>query len=139
MKNKGRYGEFGGYYVPETLMPALEEMEAAFECCRKDEKFNGELNDLLQNYAGRPTALYRSAALSDEVGANVYLKREDLMHGGAHKLNNGLGQGLLAKYMGKKKIIAETGAGQHGLATATIGAMMGRSAPRAAATAVETT
>lgn len=106
-------------------MPALEEMEEAFERCRDDEGFNAELADLLEHYGGRPTALYRSGALSDEVGANVYLKREDLMHGGAHKLNNGLGQGLLAKYMGKKKIIAETGAGQHGLATATIGAMMG--------------
>lgn len=124
MKNKGRYGEFGGYYVPITLMPALEEMEAAFERYRDDEKFNTELTNLLQDYGGRPTALYRSPALSDEVGANVYLKREDLMHGGAHKLNNGLGQGLLAKYMGKKKLIAETGAGQHGLAVATIGAMM---------------
>jgi len=125
MKNKGRYGEFGGYYVPEVLMPALEEMEAAFERFHGDESFCGDLERLLHDYAGRPTALYRSPALSERVGADVYLKREDLVHGGAHKLNNTLGQGLLAQYMGKKKLIAETGAGQHGLATATIGAMMG--------------
>lgn len=125
MKSKGRYGEYGGYYVPEVLMPALEEMEAAFERYREDAGFCRELGELLADYAGRPTPLYRSGALSERVGAQVYLKREDLMHGGAHKLNNTLGQGLLAKYMGKKKLIAETGAGQHGLATATIGAKMG--------------
>jgi tryptophan synthase beta chain len=125
MKNKGRYGDYGGYYVPEVLMPALEEMEAAFERYREDAGFCRELGELLADYAGRPTPLYRSGALSERVGAEVYLKREDLMHGGAHKLNNTLGQGLLAKYMGKKKLIAETGAGQHGLATATIGAKMG--------------
>jgi len=125
MKSKGRYGQYGGYYVPEVLMPALEEMEAAFEQYRNDEQFNNELGVLLADYAGRPTALYRSPALSGRVGAEIYLKREDLLHGGAHKLNNTLGQGLLAKYMGKKKLIAETGAGQHGLATATIGAMLG--------------
>ena len=125
MQNNGRYGQFGGYYVPEVLMPALEEMEQAFERYRADEAFVAELNVLLKDYAGRPTALYRSGALSERVGAQVYLKREDLMHGGAHKLNNTLGQGLLAKYMGKKKFIAETGAGQHGLATATVGALMG--------------
>jgi len=124
MKNKGRYGRFGGYYVPEVLVPALEEMELAFERYRADEAFCAELSLLLRDYAGRPTPLYHSPALSDRVGAKVYLKREDLLHGGAHKLNNTLGQGLLAKYMGKKKIIAETGAGQHGLATATVGAMM---------------
>ncbi|MCF7958952.1 MAG: pyridoxal-phosphate dependent enzyme, partial [Phycisphaerae bacterium] len=125
MKNEGRYGQFGGYYVPEVLMPALEEMEAAFEKYRNDPTFCAELKVLLEDYAGRPTSLYESPALSARVGARVFLKREDLMHGGAHKLNNTLGQGLLAKYMGKKKLIAETGAGQHGLATATIGAMMG--------------
>ena len=124
MKNKGRYGQFGGYYVPEVLVPALEEMEAAFERCCADEGVCNELSALLRDYAGRPTPLYRSCALSRLVGANVYLKREDLVHGGAHKLNNTLGQGLLARYMGKKKLIAETGAGQHGLATATVGAMM---------------
>lgn len=106
-------------------MPVLEELEQAFHCYRDDERFCRELDQLERDYAGRPTALYRSPALSDTVGAEVYLKREDLMHGGAHKLNNGLGQGLLARYMGKEKLIAETGAGQHGLATATIGAMLG--------------
>jgi len=125
MKNKGRYGQFGGYYVPEVLIPALEEMDEAFERFRDDEGFCAELERLLTDYAGRPTPLYHSQALSEKVGAQVYLKREDLLHGGAHKLNNTLGQGLLAHYMGKKKLIAETGAGQHGLATATIGAMMG--------------
>ena len=125
MKNKGRFGQFGGYYVPVVLIPVLEEMEAAFDKYHVDEKFCFELDKLLSDYAGRPTALYHSPALSERVGAQVYLKREDLLHGGAHKLNNTLGQGLLAHYMGKKKLIAETGAGQHGLATATIGAMMG--------------
>ena len=125
MKKDGRYGQFGGYYVPEVLMPALEDIEAAIERYRGDELFCADLATLQRDYGGRPTALYHSAALSERVGAQVYLKREDLMHGGAHKLNNTLGQGLLAKYMGKKKIIAETGAGQHGLATATIGALMG--------------
>ncbi len=125
MKNPGRYGQFGGYYVPEVLMPALEEIEQAFYRWQFDEQFNRELFELLTDYAGRPTPLYLSPSLSRRVGAQVYLKREDLMHGGAHKLNNTLGQGLLAKYMGKKKLIAETGAGQHGLATATIGAKMG--------------
>jgi len=125
MKHRGRFGDFGGYYVPEVLIPVLEELEEAFDRFKDDEQFTSELGALSRDYAGRPTPLYRSPALSDTVGCHVYLKREDLMHGGAHKLNNGLGQGLLAKYMGKKKLIAETGAGQHGLATATIGAMMG--------------
>jgi len=125
MKHKGRFGEFGGFYVPEVLIPVLEELEAAFDQYREDPAFNAELQTLSRDYAGRPTPLYLSPALSDAVGCRVYLKREDLMHGGAHKLNNGLGQGLLAKYMSKTKLIAETGAGQHGLATATIGAMMG--------------
>jgi tryptophan synthase beta chain len=125
MKESGRYGEFGGYYVPEVLMPALEEMESAYLKYRDDEKFKRELEQLLTDYSGRPTPLYYSGALSERVGAQVYLKREDLLHGGAHKMNNTLGQGLLAKYMGKQKIIAETGAGQHGLATATVGALFG--------------
>jgi len=125
MKKDGRYGQFGGYYVPEVLMPALEDIEAAFERYRTDETFCAELQLLYRDYGGRPTPLYHSVVLSERVGVQVYLKREDLMYGGAHKLNNTLGQGLLAKYMGKKKIIAETGAGQHGLATATIGALMG--------------
>ena len=122
MEKQGRYGDFGGYYVPEVLMPALEELELAFERYRDDKQFCAELKRLLDDYAGRPTPLYLSKPLSQRVGAQVYLKREDLMHGGAHKINNTLGQGLLANYMGKKKLIAETGAGQHGLATATVGA-----------------
>jgi tryptophan synthase beta chain len=125
MKHTGRYGQFGGYYVPEVLMPALEEIEAAFDHYHQDQRFCEELNRLLHDYAGRPTPLYLSEALTTRVGADVFLKREDLVHGGAHKLNNALGQGLLAHYMGKKKIIAETGAGQHGLAAATIGALLG--------------
>ena len=125
MKHKGRYGDFGGYYVPEVLLPVLEELEAAFDTYRDDPQFRADLDRLEADYAGRPTPLYHSPALSERVGAQVFLKREDLLHGGAHKLNNTLGQGLLAKYMGKKKLIAETGAGQHGLATATVGAMFG--------------
>lgn len=125
MKYKGRYGEFGGYYVPEVLMPALEGIEAAFAKYRENKSFCDDLASLLADYGGRPTPLYHSKAISEKVGCQVWLKREDLMYGGAHKLNNVLGQGLLAQYMDKKKIIAETGAGQHGLATATIGALMG--------------
>jgi len=125
MKERGRYGDFGGFYVPEVLIPVLEELESAFLRLREDGDFLAEMAQLTQDYAGRPTALYRSPALSTRAGCPVYLKREDLMHGGAHKLNNGLGQGLLAKHMGKHKLIAETGAGQHGLATATVGAMLG--------------
>ena len=106
-------------------MPALEEMEAAFERYRAEEVFVNDLEGLMRDYAGRPTPLYHSRPLSERVGAQVYLKREDLLHGGAHKMNNTLGQGLLAQYMGKKKLIAETGAGQHGLATATVGALFG--------------
>jgi tryptophan synthase beta chain len=125
MKNRGRFGDFGGFYVPEVLIPVLEELEAAFYRLRDEQAFCAELATLSQDYGGRPTALYLSPALTEKVGCRVCLKREDLMHGGAHKLNNGLGQGLLAKHMGKHKLIAETGAGQHGLATATIGAMLG--------------
>ena len=121
MKHKGRFGDFGGFYVPEVLIPVLEELEEAFYRLRDDDDFKAEMDQLSRDYAGRPTPFYRSGALSNRVGCHVYLKREDLMHGGAHKLNNGLGQGLLAKHMGKRKLIAETGAGQHGLATATIG------------------
>ena len=106
-------------------MPALEEMEAAFDKYRGDEQFGRDLEQLLGDYAGRPTPLYHSGPLSERAGAQVYLKREDLLHGGAHKMNNTLGQGLLARYMSKKKLIAETGAGQHGLATATVGALFG--------------
>ena len=125
MKSRGRYGTFGGFYVPEVLVPALEDIEAGFECYRKDPKFVAELDELYRTYAGRPTPLYHAKRFSEHVGFQVYVKREDLLHGGAHKVNNALGQGLLAKYMGKKKLIAETGAGQHGLATSMIGALFG--------------
>jgi tryptophan synthase beta chain len=125
MKLKGRYGDFGGFYVPEVLIPALEDIEAGFERFRNDPAFVAELNDLYQNYAGRPTPLYHAKRFSEHVGCQVWVKREDLLHGGAHKVNNALGQGLLARCMGKKKIIAETGAGQHGLATSMIGALFG--------------
>ncbi len=125
MKSKGRFGQYGGFYVPEVLIPALTELEKAFEKFKNDDDFKAEYKKLLANYAGRPTPLFHAKNISSEVGFNVYLKREDLLHGGAHKINNTLGQGLLAKYMGKKKIIAETGAGQHGLGTAMAGALLG--------------
>lgn len=114
---KGRYGEFGGQYVSELLMPALLELEEAFEKHYRTEEFQSELMGLLRDYAGRPTPLYHAKRLSRIVGTKVYLKREDLVHGGSHKLNNTLGQALLAKRMGKKRVITETAAGQHGLAT----------------------
>jgi len=123
MKYKGRFGDFGGFYVPEVLIPALEELEQAFYRFYRDAGFVNDLDNLLKNYAGRPTPLYFAKRFSDNLGFKVYLKREDLLHGGAHKVNNTLGQGLLAKYMGKTRLIAETGAGQHGLATAMIGAL----------------
>jgi tryptophan synthase beta chain len=125
MKHDGRFGQYGGYYVPEVLIPVLEEVEEAFLHFKEDADFNAELADLYTNYAGRPTPLYHARRLSEHLGFAVYLKREDLLHGGAHKVNNTLGQGLLARYMGKTKLIAETGAGQHGLATAMIGALLG--------------
>jgi len=125
MKHTGRFGTYGGFYVPEVLMPALEELEDAFYRFYQDEQFSQELKQLLKSYAGRPTPLYYAKRFSEQVGFKVYLKREDLLHGGAHKMNNTLGQGLLAKYMGKNKLIAETGAGQHGLATAMVGALFG--------------
>ena len=125
MKLNTKFGKFGGLFVPETLVAALEELESAFIKYKDDKKFNDELNDLLKNYAGRPTPLYFAKRLSKIAGCKIYLKREDLLHGGAHKTNNALGQGLLAKYMGKKRIIAETGAGQHGAAVAMIGALFG--------------
>ncbi|MHC4362678.1 MAG: tryptophan synthase subunit beta [Planctomycetota bacterium] len=125
MKHKGRFGDYGGFYVPEVLIPALEELEEAFYRFCDDERFVTELMQLSKDYAGRPSALYYARRFSDHVGFKVYLKREDLLHGGAHKVNNTLGQGLLARYMGKTKLIAETGAGQHGLATAMIGALFG--------------
>lgn len=125
MKHDGRFGGYGGFYVPEVLIPALEQLEEAFYKYYQDERFVSELQGLLADYAGRPTPLYYASRFSESVGFHVYLKREDLCHGGAHKINNTLGQGLLAKYMGKTKIIAETGAGQHGLATAMVGALFG--------------
>ena len=125
MKYKGRFGDYGGFYVPEVLIPVLEELEEAFYRFHEDRQFVTELAQLSKEYAGRPSPLYYARRFSEHVGFKVYLKREDLLHGGAHKVNNTLGQGLLAKYMGKTKLIAETGAGQHGLATAMIGALFG--------------
>jgi tryptophan synthase beta chain len=125
MKYRGRFGDYGGFYVPEVLIPVLEELERAFYQFYEDERFVAELTQLSRDYAGRPNPLYYAGRFSEYVGFKVYLKREDLLHGGAHKVNNTLGQGLLAKYMGKSKLIAETGAGQHGLATAMIGALFG--------------
>ena len=125
MKHKGRFGDYGGFYVPEVLIPVLEELEEAFYRFYEDRQFVAELSQLSKEYAGRPSPLYYAKRFSEHVGFKVYLKREDLLHGGAHKVNNTLGQGLLAKYMGKTKLIAETGAGQHGLATAMIGALFG--------------
>ncbi|MBW2974279.1 tryptophan synthase subunit beta [Candidatus Woesearchaeota archaeon] len=125
MKKKGRFGRYGGIYVPETLMPAVEELEKAFNRYKNDKRFNSELNSLLKDYVGRPTPLTFCKTLSGKLGCKIYLKREDLAHTGAHKINNALGQALLAKYMGKTRIIAETGAGQHGVATATAAAKLG--------------
>jgi tryptophan synthase beta chain len=125
MKYKGRFGDYGGFYVPEVLIPVLEELEEAFYRFYEDRQFTDELTELSKKYSGRPSPLYYAKRFSEHVGFKVYIKREDLLHGGAHKVNNTLGQGLLAKYMGKTKLIAETGAGQHGLATAMIGALFG--------------
>ena len=121
---KGFYGKFGGQFVPETLMTAVIELDKAYREAKEDPSFQVELDDLLKNYVGRETPLYHAKRLTDHIGgAQIYLKREDLNHTGAHKINNALGQVLLAKRMGKKKIIAETGAGQHGVATATAAAL----------------
>ncbi len=125
MIQAGKFGRYGGIYVPEVLMPTLEELEKAFLAYRNDAAFRSELKDLLEKYAGRPTPLTLAANLSRRAGCRIYLKREDLLHGGAHKTNNCLGQALLARYMGKKRLIAETGAGQHGFATAMAGALFG--------------
>ena len=123
---KGRYGEFGGKFVPETLMPALQELEEAYALSKDDPVFQETFRQYLRNYVGRPTPLYFAERLTEDLGgARIYLKREDLAHTGAHKINNALGQVLLAKQMGKKRIIAETGAGQHGVATATAAALLG--------------
>jgi tryptophan synthase beta chain len=122
----GHFGPYGGRFVPEVLMAPLEELEKAYLEAREDPSFQGELSDLLRHYAGRPTPLYFAKRLSESLGgARIYLKREDLLHTGAHKINNCLGQGLLARRMGKRRIIAETGAGQHGVATATVCALLG--------------
>jgi tryptophan synthase beta chain len=123
---KGRFGFYGGRYVPETLMAALEELEREYEKAKRDLGFRRRLDELLRTYAGRPTPLFFARRLTQQLrGAKIYLKREDLLHTGAHKINNCLGQGLLAERMGKRRIIAETGAGQHGVATATVCALLG--------------
>ncbi len=119
----GQFGIFGGQYVPETLMPILKELEAEYKKYRFDKEFWAEVNYLLKDYVGRENPLYFAKNISDEINAKVYLKREDLNHTGAHKVNNVIAQGLLAKKLGKTKVIAETGAGQHGVATATIAAI----------------
>ena len=123
--SEGRFGRFGGRFVPETLIPACEELEAAFRHYWADDDFRAELDDLLTHYAGRPSPLTECARLSDELGYRVLLKREDLNHTGSHKINNVLGQALLAKRMGKTRLVAETGAGQHGVASATAAALFG--------------
>ena len=126
VRERGRYGPYGGRYVPETLMAPLEELERVYAEARQDKEFQRELDELLHNFAGRPTPLQFASRLTEKFGtARIYLKREDLLHTGAHKINNCLGQGLLAVRMGKKRVIAETGAGQHGVATATVAARLG--------------
>ncbi len=124
-EKKGRYGSYGGQYIPETLIPAVQELEREYEKYKNDADFKRELNDLLTKYAGRPSLLYYAEKMTKDLGgAKIYLKREDLNHTGSHKINNVLGQVLLAKKMGKTRVIAETGAGQHGVATATAAALM---------------
>ena len=124
--SKGRYGIHGGQYIPETLMNEVIKLEEAYEFYKKDEAFNQELDTLLREYAGRPSLLYYAEKMTKDLGgAKIYFKREDLNHTGSHKINNVLGQALLAKKMGKTRIIAETGAGQHGVATATAAALLG--------------
>lgn len=126
MSKIGRFGEFGGQYIPETVMTAVHELEKAYDKYKDDPEFNKELQELYHNYAGRPSMLYYAEKMTKDLGgAKIYIKREDLNHTGSHKINNVLGQILLAKKMGKKRIIAETGAGQHGVATATVCALMG--------------
>ncbi|HUE77257.1 MAG TPA: tryptophan synthase subunit beta [Longimicrobiales bacterium] len=124
-KTPGRFGQYGGRYVPETLIAALDELTASYDRVRAEQAFVAELESLLRDYVGRPTPLYRAVRLSEAAGCEVWLKREDLNHTGAHKINNTLGQVLLARRMGKGRIIAETGAGQHGVATATVCALFG--------------
>src|SRR5437867_7614942 len=125
-KTRGRFGVYGGRYVPETLMSALDELERAYEKAKRDRKFQARLDELLRTFAGRPTPLFFARRLTEKLGgARIYLKREDLLHTGAHKINNCLGQALLVERMGKDRVIAETGAGQHGVATATVCALFG--------------
>ena len=122
----GRFGAYGGRYAPETLMAALEELERAYDKAKKDRKFQLRFKELLHSYAGRPTSLFFAERLTKKLGgAKIYLKREDLLHTGAHKINNCIGQALLVERMGKTRVIAETGAGQHGVATATVCALFG--------------
>ena len=125
MKYDGKFGKYGGVYVPELLIPAIEELEEAFYKFKDNKDFTKELDEYLCEFAGRPTGLYYAENLSKKLGCKIYLKRDDMLHTGAHKINNTIGQGLLAKYMGKTQLIAETGAGQHGIATAVIGAKLG--------------
>ncbi len=126
MSKAGRYGEFGGQYIPETLMNAVHELDEFYKKCKVDSTFNEELRELFEEYSGRPSLLYYAKKMTEDLGgAKIYLKREDLNHTGSHKINNVLGQVLIAKKMGKKRVIAETGAGQHGVATATAAALMG--------------
>jgi tryptophan synthase beta chain len=124
--SQGRFGPYGGKFVPETLMAALTELENAFDEARQDDSFWAEFEDLLTHYVGRPSSMYHAKNISEKLGGTqIYIKREDLNHTGAHKINNAIGQALLAKRLGKKRIIAETGAGMHGVATATVCAQMG--------------
>src|SRR5262245_44462299 len=125
-KVEERFGAYGGRYVPETLIAALDELSEAWEEAREDADFQARLGALHRDFIGRPTPLYRADRLSERVGRRVYLKREDLAHTGAHKVNNAVGQALLAQRMGKRRVIAETGAGQHGVATATACALFGQ-------------
>ncbi|TWO15137.1 tryptophan synthase subunit beta [Campylobacter lanienae] len=125
MNAKAYFGKYGGQFVPETVMSALNELEVAYEKIASSDEFKAELNELLRDYVGRPSPLYHAKRLSEHYGHDIYLKREDLNHTGAHKINNALAQALLAKKMGKKKVLAETGAGQHGVATATAAALLG--------------
>src|SRR5690242_9126621 len=125
----GKYGKYGGKYIPETLVPAVGDLESAYDKYKRDPEFQGQLSYYLTQFAGRPTPLYFAKNLTEHVGgAKIFLKREDLLHGGAHKTNNTIGQGLLAKKMGKKRIIAETGAGQHGVGVAIASAALGLNA-----------
>ena len=123
--DRGRFGPYGGCYVPDTLMEPLRELSEAYGEARRDAAFRAELADLLRDYVGRPTPLTHAERLSAHLGCHVYLKREDLCHTGAHKINNALGQGLLVKRMGKQRVVAETGAGQHGVAAATVCSLLG--------------